>query len=133
MHRLRCSLGRFEKSEERRSEAAAQPRGRPKRKQEEETAAMPPAAPSPAGRGAARSGLAAEATRQAAALEAARAAGLVVVLPIKQGGRMKVFTLEGVRRLTSVAHVPSKHVAAALDLCFTILTGEAPSEEYQVH
>ena len=74
-----------------------------------------------------------KAEQRAKAVAAAEAAGLVVVHPLKDGDRCTVRTLEAVRRLSSVCHVPGKHVASAIDHVFTLLTHKPPADEYQTY
>ena len=82
-----------------------------------------------AGRQMSPSELAAE---RLAATQAAKALGLVVLQPPKDGGRTKPGVLEGMRRLADVCHVPDKHVSTAIDTVVTMLSGEVPPEAYQL-
>ena len=74
-----------------------------------------------------------KAEQRVKAVAAAEAAGLVVVHPLKDGDRFSVRTLEAVRRLSTVCHVPGKHVASVIDHVFSLLTRTAPTDEYQAH
>ena len=72
-------------------------------------------------------------TLEGAGRAAATAAGLIVVRPIKNGHRYRPEVLEGARRLTTVAHTSLHHVATVVDTAFVMLTGIAPTAEFQLH
>ena len=48
------------------------------------------------------------------------------------GERFRAETLVLLRRLVVDAKVPQRNAATALDICFTILTGRAPTAEFQI-
>lgn len=56
----------------------------------------------------------------------------VAVQPLMNGGRYSVRVLVLLVRMALICKIPERNVPAALDMCFTIFTGQAPTPEYQI-